>query len=366
MTLIQVKHAIKYPILLQNTFHIDAQYVDDRRLFLLFDTTTESLFLKPLKQLFSKKNEMIVMAMEVGEKAKSQRTVATIHQRLFRAGFTRHDLIISIGGGVVSDTAGFAAATYMRGIPWISCPTTLLAMVDASIGGKTGVNHRYGKNLIGAFYFPELVIMNCQALNRLNKREIASGMAEMIKHALITDGRHFNHLMNHCEDFFKADRRPLAALIKKSIAVKRDIVFRDPFEQHERQNLNLGHTIAHGLEIASDYKMPHGHAVLYGIIIETALGVACDIVTKRFYLQLAKALIPALIDHPQYRRCIRRLPKTLAHIAPFLKRDKKNRGRTIGFVFCRRPGDIVRTQVDFETLTSFLGDYQFPTTQELL
>lgn len=215
---------------------------------------------------------------EPGEARKTLETVRCLYDQLLTAGIDRSAAVVALGGGVVGDVAGFVAATYMRGLPVVQCPTTLLAMVDAGVGGKTGVDLPQGKNLVGAFKQPAAVIADVDALRTLPPAEFAAGMAEVIKHALLTGGRLLALLEEsdlQQERLFQRDNELLLQeIILAAIQVKRDVVQRDPYERGERALLNLGHTFAHAVEQVSSFGVSHGYAVAMGLVCAARLSAA--------------------------------------------------------------------------------------------
>jgi 3-dehydroquinate synthase len=206
-----------------------------------------------------------------GERGKTRAAKADLEDRLFEAGFGRDAAIVALGGGVVGDVAGFVAATYHRGIPWVALPTTLLAMVDASIGGKTAVDLPAGKNLIGAFHPPAAVYADLAALDSLPDERLREGFAEVLKHALVADAGLATFLDDHASDLLGRRPGPLRHAVEVSIRVKAAIVAEDPREAQRRAVLNFGHTVAHALESATAYGMSHGDAVGIGLVVEADL-----------------------------------------------------------------------------------------------
>lgn len=202
-----------------------------------------------------------------GESSKSSQWADRLYTRLAWANFDRNSTVVALGGGVVGDLAGFVAATYMRGIDWVAVPTTLLAQVDAAIGGKTGINHRLGKNLIGAFHQPRLVVADPELLRTLSDRQLANGFAEVVKYGLIADAE----LLDRADALLQGDNLSdvdaLTPLIERSSAIKSDIVARDERESSgKRATLNFGHTLGHALEAVTDYQAYlHGEAVVWGM-----------------------------------------------------------------------------------------------------
>lgn len=207
-----------------------------------------------------------------GEEYKTFETLEQIYDELIRHNFDRGSGLLALGGGVIGDMAGFAAATFLRGIPFVQVPTTLLAQVDSSVGGKTAVNHPLGKNLIGAFYQPELVLIDVATLDALDPREVAAGLAEVVKYGVIKDSAFFSWLENHVEALTKLDRSALVEAVKRSCQIKADIVEVDEKEGSIRAFLNFGHTFGHAVETLSGYgEWKHGEAVAIGMVVAAAI-----------------------------------------------------------------------------------------------
>ncbi len=207
-----------------------------------------------------------VATVPSGEKNKTLATISTIYDTLLTWGIERTTPVLALGGGVVGDMAGFSAATVLRGVPFVQIPTTLLAMVDASVGGKTGVDHAVGKNLIGAFHQPIAVLIDPAALKTLPPRELRSGLAECIKHDIIRDADGFADLEREIHRALSLDIDYLASLVAHNVAIKARVVAADPFEKGERAHLNFGHTFGHAIETVSNYSYTHGQCVALGMV----------------------------------------------------------------------------------------------------
>jgi 3-dehydroquinate synthase len=247
-----------------------------------------------------------------GEASKSRETWIDLTDRLLAARYDRHSVIVAFGGGVASDLAGFVAATFLRGIPWIAVPTTTLAMLDASIGGKTGVDTPLGKNLVGAFHPPSAVLCDPLVLQTLPERNYREGLAEAVKHAATLDAAFGKWLSAHAPHVADREIRTLETLIRRSAAIKADVVMADERESDRRAVLNAGHTVAHALEHATDYAIPHGEAVAIGLVIETRAaemmgitepGTADEIAALLMRLDLPFAL-PAALNHDRFMRAM--------------------------------------------------------------
>ncbi len=258
-----------------------------------------------------------VVTVPDGEAHKTLATARELYDAFLQHGLDRHSLIMAVGGGMIGDLAGFAAATFMRGVRWVNIPTTLLAMVDASIGGKVGVNLPHGKNLVGAFHPPALVLADPELLETLPPEEYISGMAEVLKHGLIADAELF--------DALGPAAMPLSRdLLQRAMVVKIEIVQRDPYEKGERAKLNLGHTIGHGIEAASDFRLRHGEAIAIGLLAETRLAERIGLVTAGISERVAAKL--QIIGLPT---CCPELPPQ--RIRTLMGSDKKKRAGELTF-----------------------------------
>ena len=282
-----------------------------------------------------------VISIPPGQQQKTLTTVQSICEELVEKGFDRSTTIIALGGSVISGLAGFVAATYMRGIDIVQCPTSLLAMADTSIGGKAGINLPQGKNLIGAFKQPKAVIVDVATLQSLSPREFASGMAEVIKHGLIGDPDLFARIENDTWVRTAGELQPamaeLQTLVTQAIQVKINIIQEDPFDRSRRAVLNLGHTFAHALEIVTDHAVRHGEAVAMGLVaaanLSARLGHCSAELQNRIEAALESTALPTRIPadvNPQ------RLLKVMAS-------DKKKKAGRLRFVLLRDIGDVFVT-----------------------
>ncbi len=224
-----------------------------------------------------------------GEASKTPETLASVQDAMFQAGLDRQAVVLALGGGVTTDLAGFAAATYMRGIRYVNLPTSLLAMVDASVGGKTGVNTRWGKNLLGAFHQPWAVAADTATLATLPAERLADGLAEMLKHGFALDAGHFHRLLDAGPDFLR-DPDLAAELVAESVALKAQVVQADPQESGLRRVLNFGHTVGHALERALSWQVGHGRAVAAGMWAEARCAEALGLLSTGDRRLLEQAL----------------------------------------------------------------------------
>jgi 3-dehydroquinate synthase len=225
--------------------------------------------------------ELYVITIPDGEEYKDLLWVQHIYDELLRIKLDRSSALVALGGGVIGDITGFAASTYMRGISCIQVPTTLLAQVDSSVGGKTGVNHKLGKNMIGTFWQPRLVWIDVETLKTLPKRELLAGIAEVIKYGVIYDGELFDFLEVNKDQILDLDSRVMTHIIKRSCEIKADVVSKDERESGLRAILNYGHTIGHAVETVSGYKrFLHGEAVAIGMFLEARLSQILGLINK--------------------------------------------------------------------------------------
>jgi len=266
------------------------------------------------------------------ETRKNLSTVEEITRRLVRAGADRGATVVAVGGGVVGDVAGFAAATYLRGVRLVHIPTTLVAQVDSSIGGKTGVNLPEGKNLVGAFYPPKLVIADPDLLRTLPHREYRSGLYEVVKYGVIADAKLFDYLERNMREVLRRDPSALAFILSRSIAIKADVVNKDEHEGGLRQILNFGHTLGHALEAATGYKrFLHGEAIGWGMIAATLFALACDRLKEQEALRVIR-LVSAVGPLPSLGKI------RASELRPILAGDKKARGGRVLWVLPTRIG----------------------------
>lgn len=296
--------------------------------------TVAGLYLKPLQEALTGAGFQVTsILLPDGEGHKNLKSVAAIYDQMIRARFDRGSCVAALGGGVIGDLAGFAAATFLRGIPYVQLPTTLLAQVDSSIGGKTGVNHRAGKNLIGAFYQPRAVVMDLAALRTLPRRELLAGLAEVVKYGIIQEPALFSLLEEKLEKIVALDPELLQEAVGVSCAVKARVVEKDEREEDYRSVLNFGHTVGHALEAVTGYdKLLHGEAVAIGMAQAAAISVAqglCDEESRRrIELLLRRAELPTAIPAPiQARDLVKKMEV-----------DKKSAGGKIKFVLCEGIG----------------------------
>ena len=269
-----------------------------------------------------------------GEVSKTRATWSRLTDDLLAEGVGRDAAIVAMGGGVTGDLAGFVAATYLRGIPYVQVPTTLLSMVDSSVGGKVGVDTDFGKNQVGAFYPPVLVVADPLTLMSLPDREYRAGLAEAVKHGIIADREYFDWIVSKGRDIRARQPAVITQLVQRSIEIKAGVVTQDERERGRRAILNAGHTIAHALEAASGYRLHHGECVSIGLVIECTLAERIGVAEAGTALTVAKVL-------ERFGLPLRRPDDVSPHaIMDAMAHDKKNRGGEIHFSFPKTVGEM--------------------------
>jgi 3-dehydroquinate synthase len=253
----------------------------NRKLCIVSDTNVSTFYLDGLATLLRASAQVVkTFTFPAGEVSKNLDTVYSLYEFLIEANFDRKDVLVALGGGVVGDLTGYVAATYLRGIQFIQLPTSLLAMVDSSIGGKTGVDFHAYKNMIGAFHQPKSVYMNLDTLSSLSNAQFLSGMGEIIKHGLIKDGTYYEWLKEHHAAIKTRDIETLREMIYRSCLIKREVVEKDPKELGERALLNFGHTIGHAVEKLMEFKLLHGECVAIGMVAASYISYKRNYITK--------------------------------------------------------------------------------------
>lgn len=317
--------------------------------FIITDTNVEKLYARSFHKLLQKQGVTSeVVSFKAGEKSKTRKIKEYLENQLIKSGATRGSVIIALGGGVVGDIAGFVAATLFRGVPFIQIPTTLLAQVDSSVGGKVAVNHPLGKNLIGAFYQPDAVYIDVSTLQTLSDAEYSNGLAEVVKYGAVLDTNLFKLLNLQVKNILSRDTELLTKIIKRCCELKAEVVSKDEKEKSYRRIINFGHTIGHAIEKLSKYKIPHGYAVSIGMCVEADFAKTLGMIEDREFIKLKNLLtkfeLPA------------RLPKTIAiqDIVNATQTDKKGIGNKILYTLIDSIGngviDVLLTAEDVEAL----------------
>lgn len=303
-----------------------------RRVAIVGDETTMDLFgdevERGIVRATNEDAEIHRLRFEGGEHHKTRATKAKLEDTLLSAGLDRRSVIVAVGGGLVLDVAGFVAATFMRGIAHVNVATTLLAQIDAAIGGKTGVNTPHGKNLVGAFHHPRAVLLHTGALVHLPHDERRNGLAEAIKHCVIRDANLFG-AMDRWAAADDGTLLPPDAIVGRCVAIKAAVVAEDGLDRGVRQILNFGHTVAHAIEAATEHAVPHGQAVAMGMVVEARLAAQQHTFPHTDVTRLVALL--TRLGLPTHPAC------PFAAAAPFLARDKKNLD---GAILCALPQRI--------------------------
>jgi 3-dehydroquinate synthase len=327
----------RYPVVigpgsLEHLGHFAQDWLAGRRLAMIADATVHALYQAGRWGSPGWTGE--TLTVPAGEGSKSRDTWARLTDDLLLRRFGRDSGLLGLGGGVIGDLTGFVAATYLRGVPYLLVPTTLLAMLDASVGGKTGVNAPQGKNLIGAFHPPTGVLADPLVLLTLPDREYRGGLAEAVKHGAIADSGYFEWMESRVEDLLGRDPPTLARLVRRSVEIKAAVVSEDEHEGGRRAILNAGHTIAHALEQASAYQLSHGEAVALGLVAECALAeqlsVAKPGLRHRVETLLARFGLPIRLESALHDRALLDL----------MKSDKKNRNLQVRFALITAVGSM--------------------------
>ena len=335
----------KYPILIGTNLLskvgnlINKNSIDFDKCLLIIDKNVPLKFISKIKKSFKNK-KIFSQFIKANEKNKSQKTINVILENLLNKNFTRNDCLITIGGGITGDIGGFAASVCKRGVKFINIPTTLLSQVDSSIGGKTGINSKYGKNLIGSFYQPKLVISDINFLKTLPKREITCGYGEILKHSLISDKNFFKFLYVNISNILNLKTPFIEKVIYKSCIIKKEVVEKDEKEKNLRKILNFGHTFAHAYEASLGYtrQLNHGEAVILGICTALKFSNRNNFITNNEY--------KIVMDHIKKSNLPYNLKdyfslKHLNKIISFMLKDKKNYSDKINLILLRKIGNPV-------------------------
>lgn len=275
-----------YDILFRDSFDdfmdsMEFLQLEHKKVCIVTESNVAPIYLRKVYELISKRAvKTITFSFSAGEENKQLKTIETLYEHLIKHHFDRQDLLIALGGGVVGDMTGFAAATYLRGIDFVQVPTTLLSQVDSSIGGKTGVDFLQYKNMVGAFHQPKLVYINTETLHSLPEREYFSGMGEVIKHGLIKDQAYYQWIKDHISEIKNRDHNTLREMIYQSCRIKGGVVERDPKEKGERALLNFGHTLGHAIEKLMNFQWLHGECVAVGCQLAAEISVKKGKITE--------------------------------------------------------------------------------------
>jgi len=325
-------------------------HLGEGRVVVITNETVAPLYLDQVEALFGDRFAEAVVLPD-GEQYKHLETVSGIYDRLMAGKYDRKTVLVALGGGVIGDITGFVAATYQRGVPFIQIPTTLLAQVDSSVGGKTGVNHPIGKNMIGAFYQPECVLIDTDVLGSLPEREIKAGLAEVLKYGLIIDAGFFDWLDAHAQAVSVLDPQTITQAIRKCCEIKADVVARDEREGGLRALLNLGHTFGHAIETAAGYgTWLHGETVAMGMVM------AADLSRRLGWIDGDSAhRVRAVLAEKYGMPVIPPADISVERYLELMASDKKVEQGTIRFVLLRAIGDaVVEGGIDSQLLKQTL------------
>lgn len=350
---IHYKNVPVYPIVLSDSFdelgeELEQLSLRERKVCIVTDSHVGEKYLKEITDIFEEHCMSVKKyVFPAGEENKNLETVQKLYEYLIFSRFERRDMLVALGGGVVGDLTGFTAATYLRGIPFIQIPTSLLAQVDSSIGGKTGVDFSAYKNMVGAFHQPKLVYSNVSTLCSLTEEQYLSGIGEIIKHGLIKDRDYYRWLKDHRSSILSRDTDALLEMIEGSCRIKQAVVENDPEEAGERALLNFGHTLGHAVEKLMNFSMLHGECVAVGMHGAAWLSMEKGMITPEAY----KDILKTLKDF--------KLPVTVSGIKPedivqVSKLDKKMDKGKVKFILLNAPGNAVidRNVTDEQLLAS--------------
>ena len=321
------------------------------KVLIITDDNVATSCLGSLKDII--RNETEVFCITPGEDSKNLDTVRDIYAFLINKDFSRSDMLIALGGGVVGDITGFVAATYKRGIDFIQIPTSLLAMVDSSIGGKTGVDFDEYKNMIGAFYMPRLVYINVTYLESLPDREFFNGFAEAMKSALIRDQIYYSWLIDNMYEICEKDPDTLIHLIRSSLSIKKDVVEKDPKEESLRMILNFGHTVGHAIEKYKGFELKHGECVALGCVCAAYISWKRDYLTMDEYYEIRDMFVP-------FNLPISTEMLDIDKIIDIIKKDKKNVNGSLRFILLKKIGKaVIESDVTDDEIRASLNEINF-------
>ena len=347
----------KYPIIIGSNLIsnlpkiLQNNAIQFNKCFFVIDKNIPKKIVAQLKKKFKKNSHLYFL--KASEKNKNQKTIDNILELLLRKNFSRTDCLIAVGGGITGDVGGFASSVFKRGLKFINIPTTLLAQVDSSVGGKTGVNSKYGKNLIGSFYQPELVISDVTLLKSLPKREIVCGYGEILKHSLIANEKFYKFLNLNVLKILALESPFIEKAIYESCKIKKSVVEKDEKEKNYRKILNFGHTFAHSYEAALNYskKLNHGEAVILGINSALKFSLNKKLLTINSYKSIIDHILKSKL--PNNIKTYFSL-KHLNRILFFMLKDKKNKNEKINLILLKKIGSpVINNNYNVKTLKNF-------------
>ncbi len=332
----------------------------ERKVCVVSDTIVAPLYADSVKELMLPMCEKVcIYTIPAGEANKNLDSIKGLYEFLIKEGFGRKDLLIALGGGVIGDMTGYAAATYLRGVDYIQIPTTLLAQNDSSIGGKTGVDFDGYKNMVGAFKMPRLVYMNLETLTTLDERQYFSGFAEVMKHGLIKDAKFYMWLIENMYEICERDLDILEEMVLRSCTIKKQVVEKDPMEQGDRALLNFGHTIGHAIEKAKNFELYHGECVALGVVAAAYISWKKEMISMEDYYEIRDMFVPFY------------LPISIDHINPeeilkLTKSDKKASAGTIKFILLSKIGKaVINETVTDDDILAAINEIYFDEEEEM-
>ena len=350
----------KYPVIIGSNLVsklkkiIENNAIKFNQCLLIIDKNVPKSIIYKLKKNFIKKKIYIIL-IKANEKNKSQKTINNILETLLNKNFSRQDCLISVGGGITGDVGGFAASIFKRGLQFINIPTTLLSQVDSSIGGKTGINSKHGKNLIGSFYQPKLVVSDTNFLKTLPQREIICGYGEILKHSLIANKSLYQFLDKHILHILNIKSPFIEKVIFQSCKIKKEVVEKDEKEKNLRKILNFGHTFAHAFEASLNYskKLNHGEAVLLGIYMALKFSYKNKYIKKKEYESVIKHIKNSGLP---FDIKIYFSSKHLNKILSFMIKDKKNHSKNVNLILLKKIGSpVINNYFTVNFLRKFLS-----------
>jgi 3-dehydroquinate synthase len=348
-----------YDIVFENDFgklaeELEKFEISGKKLCIVTDSMVKGLHADAVcEALKDKCKKLVVFDFPYGEKSKNLDTVKDIYTFLIENKFERKDILLALGGGVVGDITGFVAATYLRGVDFVQIPTTLLAQVDSSVGGKTGVDFDQYKNMVGAFYMPKLVYTNLATLNTLDDRQYYAGMAEVMKYGLIKNAKFYEWIIDNMYEIHERDLETLEYMVLQSCTYKKLVVDKDPTEKGERAILNFGHTIGHAVEKAKNFELLHGECVALGSVAAAYISWKRDLISMDDYYEIRDMFVPF------------NLPISVENIDPeeifkLTSSDKKMEGDHIKFILLKKIGKAyIDTTVTKEEIIAGINEIYF-------
>lgn len=351
---IPTQKSISYPIRIQTDLlkNLDQWLPSDwqsRRIVIITDDNVNKLYGKNLCNALSEVKPLLLSVLP-GEMSKNYQTQHYLLEKMLEHHCDRNTLILSLGGGVVGDLSGFIASIYMRGVSYIQIPTSLLAMVDSSVGGKTGINTSHGKNLIGSFWQPICVAIDLNCLASLSKEHMINGLIEAIKMFLTNNADYFHYTNKHIESIFNKDLSVIENIVTQAIKIKSAIVTQDEKERHQRMILNFGHTIGHALEKVSNYSILHGYAVALGILVEAKISQLLGLISTEELQQIQTLFLKLNINGQQLNLF------DIDDVIHATRMDKKNTSNQTRYILLNKIGQI---HIDHQTIA-------FPVTEDIV